>query len=453
MTLFFQEILDCVQGKIILKGTKDKFNKLSIDTRKISGEDIFLAIGGSNFDGNKYVIEAIKKGVKLCLIDKEYFSLEDFKDFNVSIILVENTLHSLEKLACYVRSKLDINIVAVTGSVGKTTTKDLVYSFLSSKYKVYKSFGNFNNHLGMPISLINIDDDTEIGVFELGMSGMGEIDYLAKILKPNVALITNIGVNHMEFLKTKQNILRAKMEIVNYFTEDDILILNNEDEMLKYINSSEFKIYKVGLKDCDLSAYNVELKNDSIKFNVIYDEKEEEIRLPILGKHNVLNSILALKVCDIFNIPMKDIRMSFGYLKASAMRQEVVTYKGRTIINDFYNASPDSMISSIDVLNLYSGKKACILGDMNELGEQSEFYHKQVGEYLNNKIDKLVVIGKYRYAYIENFEDKQKCYCFQTIEDFSEHLIEILEGMEIILIKASRSLKFEKIMDIFKEKF
>jgi len=223
MTLNIEEIVKCVFGDLLIKCTYREFNKISIDTRTINDQDIFLAIRGENFDGNKYIFDAIKKGVKLCIIDRNYFVDKEFDPYDVSIILVDNTLEALNNLAIYVRSKLDIDLIAVTGSVGKTTTKDLIYDFLSSNYKVYKSFGNLNNHLGMPMSLVNIDDDAEIGVFEVGMNKMGEIDHLVSILRPHIGVITNIGVSHIEFLKTKENIFKAKMEIVNYFDQDDIL--------------------------------------------------------------------------------------------------------------------------------------------------------------------------------------------------------------------------------------
>lgn len=455
LTLSLNEILNCVSGRLILKGKKEEFSKMSIDTRSILDQEIFLAIKGENFDGNKYILDAIKKGIKLCIIDKKYFDNEIFKDFDISIILVENSLKALENLAIYVRSKLDIEIVAVTGSVGKTTTKDLIYDFLVSKYKVYKNFGNLNNHIGMPLSLVNIDDDSEIAVFELGMSNIGEIDYLSKILKPKIGVITNIGESHMEFLKTRENILKAKMEIINYFDNDNILILNNEDDLLKNINCTySFKVYKVGFSgNCDLFAKDVEVDQNGIEFKIIYDGKDEEINLPILGKHNVLNSLIALKICEIFKIPIDLIKGRFNLLKLSNMRQEILNYKDMIIINDCYNASPTSMKSSIDVLNLYTNQKICIFGDMAELGEKSRIYHNEVSEYASNKIDKLIAIGKYKDFYCEKFNDKNNCFCFETIDDFCCNVKNILNGNEAILVKASRSSKFETILDIIMEKF
>lgn len=455
MILNIEEIVKCISGKLLIKGTYCEFNKISIDTRTINGEDIFLAISGENFDGNKYIFDAIKKGVKLCIIDKNYFSYEEFRQYDVSVVLVDNTLDALKNLAIYVRSKLDIDLIAVTGSVGKTTTKDLIYDLLSSNYKVYKNFGNFNNHLGMPISLVNIDDDAKIGVFEVGMNNLGEIDYLVNILRPHIGIITNIGVSHIEFLKTRENILKAKMEIVNYFNHDDILIVNYEDDLLKSINSSDFLISRVGFsKDyCDMYAVNENVSLDGIKFDVLYNGKEEVVSLPLKGKHNILNSLIAFKLCEIFNIPMDVLRNKFNSLTQASMRQEVINYKNITIINDCYNASLNSMKSAIDILSLYKNERVCILGDMGEAGEFAEEYHREVSNYANEKADKLIAVGKFRNEYCSNFKNKEKCFRFENLDELKNNIEEILIGNETVLIKASRSAKFERVLDIIRDIF
>lgn len=455
MILNIEEIVKCVSGNLLIKGTYCEFNKISIDTRTINGEDIFLAISGENFDGNKYIFDAIKEGVKLCIIDKDYFSYKEFEPYDVSVVLVDSTLDALKKLAIYVRSKLDIDLIAVTGSVGKTTTKDLIYDFLSSNYKVYKNFGNFNNHLGMPISLINIDDDAEIGVFEVGMNNLGEIDYLVNILRPHIGVITNIGVSHIEFLKTKENILKAKMEIVNYFNHNDILIVNYEDDLLKSINSSDFLINRVGFsKDCcDMYAVNEDVSLNGIKFDVLYNGEEEVVSLPIKGKHNILNSLIAFKLCEIFNIPMDVLRNKFNSLTPASMRQEIINYKNITIINDCYNASLNSMKSAIDILSLYKNEKVGIFGDMGEAGEFAEEYHREVSRYANEKIDKLIAVGKFRNEYCSNFKNKEKCFQFENLDELRNNIEQILNGNETILIKASRSAKFERVLDIIRDIF
>ena len=454
MTLKLNEILNCTSGDLILKGTQEEFDKISIDTRNIKTEDIFLAIKGINFDGNKYIPQAVEKGVKLCIISKVYFDINLLNQNDVSIILVEDTFKALENLAIFVRNKLKAKIIAVTGSVGKTTTKDLIYDFLNTKYKVYKNFGNYNNHLGMPLSLINIENDSEIGIFELGMSNIGEIDYLAKILSPDIGVITNIGVSHIEYLKTRENIFKAKMEIANYFNKDSILILNNEDEFLKCVNSSEYNIYKVGFSNtCNMYANNIELYKDGVNFNLMYNGEIQEVSLSLLGKHNVLNSLIAFKICSIFKIPFDSLKEKFKSFTISSMRQEIINHNKLIIINDCYNASPNSMKSSIDILNLYKGDKVCIFGDMKELGEESKYYHKNVSEYANSKVDKLISIGSHRYDYCEGFENKNNCYCFENIDEFEKNMNNILNGMEVILVKASRSEKFERIIKILMDKF
>lgn len=454
MTLNIEEIVKCVFGDLLIKGTYREFNKISIDTRTINDQDIFLAIRGENFDGNKYIFDAIKKGVKLCIIDRNYFVDKEFDPYDVSIILVDNTLEALNNLAIYVRSKLDIDLIAVTGSVGKTTTKDLIYDFLSSNYKVYKSFGNLNNHLGMPMSLVNIDDDTEIGVFEVGMNKMGEIDHLVSILRPHIGVITNIGVSHIEFLKTKENIFKAKMEIVNYFDQDDILIVNNEDDLLKTVQSSDFIVSRIGFsEECDMYASNEEISLNKIKFDVLYNGKNETVALPINGKHNVLNSLIAFKLCEIFNIPMDVVRNKFDSLTPASMRQEIIKYKDITIINDCYNASPTSIKSALDILSLYQNEKVCILGDMAEIGEFADKYYREISEYVNGRSDKLIAIGKYRNEYCINFNSKENCFLFEDVEEFEKNIKSILNGNETVLVKASRSAKLERVVESIKNIF
>ncbi len=454
MRLDLEEILDCISGKLLINGRQNSFDKISIDTRSLNGQEIFLAINGKNFDGNKYVLDAIKGGARLCIIDKKYFDIGEIKYPDISIILVKDTLEALEKLAIYVRNKLDIDVIAVTGSVGKTTTKDIIYDFLVSKYKVYKAQGNLNNHLGMPISLVNIDDDSEVCVFELGMNRFGEIDYLVNILRPNIGIITNIAENHIEYFQTSENILKAKMEIINYFSDNSVLILNNEDKLLSNVNCG-FKTLRVGFtQECDLYADNINLTSSFTEFDILYNGEKERVTLPLLGKHNVLNSLIGFKICEIFDVPIDLLKSRLELLSISELRQEVFEHKDMIIINDCYNAGPTSMKSSIDVLSLYTNKeKVCILGDMNELGDKSKYYHGEISKYLNSRVDKLVAIGEYRYEYKRYFGNIKNCFCFESIDDFKNEIHNILIGREAILIKASRSLKFEKVANIIKEKF
>ncbi len=271
------------------------------------------------------------------------------------------------------------------------------------------------------MSLVNIDDDAEIGVFEVGMNKMGEIDHLVSILRPHIGVITNIGVSHIEFLKTKENIFKAKMEIVNYFDQDDILIVNNEDDLLKTVQSSDFIVSRIGFsEECDMYASNEEISLNKIKFDVLYNGKNETVALPINGKHNVLNSLIAFKLCEIFNIPMDVVRNKFDSLTPASMRQEIIKYKDITIINDCYNASPTSIKSALDILSLYQNEKVCILGDMAEIGEFADKYYREISEYVNGRSDKLIAIGKYRNEYCINFNSKRKLLLFEDVEEFEK---------------------------------
>ncbi len=444
MTLTIEEILKCTGGELIKKGKDTHVSKISIDTRNIKDEEIFLGVKGENFNGNKYILDAISKGVKLCIVSENHLT----GDHDVSLILVDDTIKALENIARFVRGKLDkVKLIGVTGSVGKTSTKDIVHSILSSQFKAYKTLGNFNNHLGMPISLINIDDDAEVGVFELGMNALGEIDHLASILRPHIGIITNIGVSHIEFLGSRENILKAKMEIDNYV---DTLIVNGEDDLLREVTHKDLR--KVGFaSDSHMRAYDVKSSLEGSEFSVIYNGENEKIELPLLGEHNILNTLIALEIGEILKEDIANIKKGVKNVTLSNMRQEVINYKNMIIINDCYNASPTSMKSSIDVLSLYNKKKLCILGDMGELGCDSPKYHEEIGRYAMDKVDKLLAIGKYKDSYVKGFLKEH--YTFHTLEDFYENITKVINGDEAILIKASRSSKFENILSHIKNTF
>ncbi|MBE6047443.1 MAG: UDP-N-acetylmuramoyl-tripeptide--D-alanyl-D-alanine ligase, partial [Clostridium sp.] len=246
MELTFKELLEAVNGKVIVDSNEKKFNNICTDTRKIEKDNIFLALKGDNFNGNQYVKDAIDKGASIAIVDEILFNKEEV---NATVIKVDNTYDALLNLAKYYRQKLNIKVVGITGSTGKTSTKDLVAAFLQGKYKVFKTKGNFNNHIGLPLMILSMDSQIEVAVLELGMSNFGEIHTLANCARPDVALITNIGLSHIENLKTQENILKAKMEITDFFSKDNVLIVNGEDKYLKNVKENLFRVIKTGYND------------------------------------------------------------------------------------------------------------------------------------------------------------------------------------------------------------
>ncbi|WP_461204321.1 UDP-N-acetylmuramoyl-tripeptide--D-alanyl-D-alanine ligase [Clostridium sp. DL1XJH146] len=446
--LTFDEILKAVSGKSLINSGNEYFNRVETDTRKNLEDCIFFALTGENFNGNKFVEEASNKGASLCIVDEEIFDKCNLKK-KTSIILVNDTKKALLELAEYYRNKLKIKVVGITGSTGKTSTKDILAAMLSSKYKVFKTKGNFNNEIGLPLMIFKLDNSYDIAVLEMGMSNLGEIDRLAKTAKPDMAIITNIGDSHLEFLKTRENILRAKMEITNYFHANNLLIVNSENDLLREINKGEHRLIKTGYSSNeDFYASDVVCRKDSIGFNLYKEGKfEQEFTFDLIGKHNVLNSLLCIACADELGISFDEMKKGLRNIERTSMRLEIKKTDYITIINDCYNASPDSMRAAIDILSTYEGRKIAILGTMKELGDNSSELHRSIGEYaLLNNIDLIVTIGECSEDYCRGFSGRES-YQFKSVEKALIKLHSIVDNKDVVLIKASRYMKFEHIVE------
>ena len=358
MELSFDELVLAVKGEILVDNENRNFNNVNTDTRKIEKDNVFIALKGENFNGNVYAKDALEKGASIAIIDEVVGSLEDIQGLGI-IIKVKNTYDALLDLAHYYRNKLGIKVIGVTGSTGKTSTKDLVAAFLSNKYKVFKTKGNFNNEVGLPLMVFQLDSTYDVAVLELGMSDLGEIHKLAECSRPNIGLITNIGLSHLENLKTRENILKAKMEITDFFTKDNVLIVNGEDEYLPNVESDFYKLIKTGYDESfNFRAKDIELTDKETSFTVVSQEGEYRFNLPMVGAHNVLNALLGIAACRELNVSYEDMIKGLDNLEATSMRLQFINKDKVTIINDCYNASPDSMKSSMDVLSSYkTGKK------------------------------------------------------------------------------------------------
>lgn len=447
--LDIREITNALKGKLIVKGTIDRFNDVVIDSRKVKKNDIFFALKGENFDGHEYVISSSCKGAALCIVHNENFNKEDLCEYT-SVVLVEDTRMALLDLAKYYRDKLDIKIIGITGSTGKTSTKDLVAAVLSEKYKVFKTKGNFNNEVGLPLMVFSLDNSYDIAVLELGMSNLGEIHRLSRVSDPDIGIITNIGLSHIENLKTQENILKAKMEITDFFNKDNVLIVNGDSPLLSEISSDKYKIIKIGIEnDYNFMASGIIIGDSNIKFNIRENNVliDETFVVPVLGKHNVLNSLLAIATARELNMDYKDINRGFNNLEATSMRLDILKCDKFTIINDAYNASPDSMEAALDVLKDFKGsRKIAVLGTMKELGDESYNAHKEVAQYAKLKgIDLLIAIGDFKKAFKDGFQGKN-CILFENKEDVVKYLASEIKSDDVILVKASRSMEFESIV-------
>lgn len=446
MELTFLELVEAISGEILINGN-NIFNSICIDTRKIEKDNIFIAIKGENFNGNSYVENAFEKGASVAIVDEILFNINDIED-KKTIIKVENTEQALLNLANYYRKKLGLKVVGVTGSTGKTSTKDLIAAFLSHKYKVFKTKGNFNNQIGLPLMILELDSSYDVAVLEMGMSDLGEIHTLAKTALPDIGVITNVGLSHIENLKTRENILKAKMEITDFFNTNSELIVTGEDNKLKNINNKCYKITKIGYNhEYEVYGTNIILKEEETEFEAHLDGKHHRFILPMAGKHNVLNAMLAIAVANKLGVTFESMEKGIANLEATSMRLQLIKKDKFTIINDCYNASPDSMKSSLDVLNTYkSGRRVAILGTMNELGHEAFNAHIEIGKYASNKVDKLVAIGTYKNSFKDGFNGKD-IEIYETKEEFISNVQKMVKENDVLLVKASRGMKFEDIVN------
>lgn len=449
--LTLKEIEVAIEGKIIQKGTKEEFYNVSIDTRNLKDGDIYLAIRGENFNGNDYVVEASNKGAKLCIVDEVNFEGDKLNE-EVSVLLVKNTRKAILDLARYYRETLDIKVVGITGSTGKTSTKDLTAAVLGSKYKVFKTKGNFNNEIGLPLMIFSLDRSYDVAVLEMGMSNEGEIHNLAYAAKPDIALITNVGISHIENLGTRENILKAKMEITDFFNGDNSLIINCDNDMLSTIKEKDYKIVKIGTEnELNYKARGIISNEDSVKFQLKEDNTCDLVQYVINmpGKHNVLNGMLAIACGKELGLSVEEIQKGLLNVEATSMRLEVIKREKLTIINDCYNASPDSMFAALDVLkNCNGNKKIAVLGTMKELGHEAKKAHFKVGEYAKEcGVNLLICIGDNSEDYKLGFANNSNTMVFDDKEEAIKYLENFISLGDVVLVKASRSMKFEHIVN------
>lgn len=447
LDLNLNEVIQAVNGEVIVKNNEGIFNKISTDTRKIEQENLFIALKGDNFNGNNYAVSAIEKGASVVIVDEVNFKEEELNGKG-TIIKVKDTRIALGDLAAYYRSKLGIKVVSITGSTGKTSTKDLIAAFLSGKYRVFKTQGNFNNDIGLPLMIFELSKDYDVAVLEMGTSNFGEIHRLASIAKPDIAAITNIGVAHIEYLKTRENILKEKMSISDFFENKNDLVINCENDMLKTVKESEkYNLQKTGYDESyDLYARNVKLTCDTTSFEVVTKSKKtHEFTLNMVGEHNVLNALLGIQIGLDLGLTFEEMEKGLENFKATSMRLEFIKKDNFTIINDSYNANPDSMKAALNVLKNYSGKrKIAILGTMGELGSHAKEAHKEVGSFAKDRADILLTTGDFKEQYKEGFGDKT--FVYDTKEDLIAGLKTMIKDDDTLLVKASRSAKFEEII-------
>lgn len=448
-----KSLQEVTRGKIYNapRNQEEEISAIVHDSRKIVDNCVFLCIQGERADGHDFAQQALDDGAAAVICEKKMQGLRG------TWILVDSVLEATQRIAEYYRRQLGIQVVGITGSVGKTSTKEFTAAVLSKRYRVAKTKGNFNNQWGVPFTIFGIDERAQAAVIEMGISDMGEMDELARIARPNVAVITNIGESHLEFFKSRDGILRAKSEIFNYMDSSGTIVLNGDDDKLSTLVSVRGIVptfFGLG-GDAAISAERIEDKGlDGTEFDMVMRDGGGKMSLrvsvPVPGRQNIYNALAAAAVGLRMGVSPIQIRDAFRNMKNAEGRGNVIRTGRYTILDDCYNASPKSMESSIDMLLKMPGRKVAILGDMLELGEQSDKMHFQVGKYAGKSgVDLIVCVGKssektYMGArmstdnQVELFMDSAECI---------EALPEILKEGDSILVKASNAMRFSRIVD------
>lgn len=454
-------IAKACDGVIINRGSIDTINTISTDTRTIKEGSLFIPLIGENFDGHMFIKDAIKNGANAVLIQEDRFKDIDMLQ-NISAIQVKDTLKALKQIAYYYRNLFNIPFIGVTGSVGKTSTKDLISGVLSSKYDVHKNIGNFNNEIGLPMTLFNLENQHQISVLEMGMSAYGEILDLVNIVSPEIGVITNIGVSHIEHFGSKENIMKAKMEIATNLANGNYLLVNGDDEHLKSINKDDkdYEVIFYGLSSSN-DFYPIEVENLSergSKFTVDIEGRPVTFKIKQLGLHNVYNGLAAVWIGLKYGMTAEEIQNGLDSFEPSKMRLEVIEKGNMKIINDAYNASPDSMKSAIDVLQtIKANRKIAVLGNMFEMGNFAEEGHRSVGEYLAKKgINMLITVGDMAnwigQEAKENGMDEKNIFAVPNNIEAINILEKYINENDAILVKGSRGMTMEEIVRFLQER-
>ncbi|MGN0425685.1 MAG: UDP-N-acetylmuramoyl-tripeptide--D-alanyl-D-alanine ligase [Acetatifactor sp.] len=472
MDLTIQEVADVLGGKFLRKDGEDCSRKIScavIDSRQMEVNGLFFAVPGERTDGHRFVTAVFQSGAALAVVEKdaERVSLETGTDTSHwgSVILVESTLQALKCLAEYYRRKAGIPIVGITGSVGKTSTKECIATVLGEAFRVLKTEGNFNNEIGVPLTLLRIRPEHQLAVVEMGISDFGEMHRLSRMVRPNVCVITNIGQCHLENLHTRDGILQAKSEIFDYMAEDGEIVLNGDDDKLCTLLTVKGRTpHFFGIEPGDKKeVFVTDIVSRGLfgsKATLTLNGESLPLFMPLPGRHMVLNAAAAACVGRLFDMTGEKIVTAIGKMQPVAGRNNLVALSKYTLIDDCYNANPASMRAAIDLLQMADTKKVAILGDMFELGETSDALHAGVGRYaVEAGVDVLLCVGansEHMYegaiaavsgpCVVAHFPDRESL--LQSLKEDREHYI---PNGSTVLVKASHGMEFPKVCELLKE--
>ncbi|MGE5615007.1 MAG: UDP-N-acetylmuramoyl-tripeptide--D-alanyl-D-alanine ligase [Bacillota bacterium] len=450
LQLMHDEIIKATGGRYAVNAGDAVITGISTDSRTIRRGDLFIPLIGENFDGHDFIGDAFEKGAAASLTQRENVNFP-----GKTVILVNNTLKALQDLAAYYRSRFDIPFIGITGSVGKTSTKEMVACAVGARYNVLKNEGNLNNEVGVPLTIFRLDGSYEAAVVEMGMSAPGEISALAAIVRPKVGIITNIGISHIEKLGSRSNILKAKLELLDGLQPGGLLVLNGDDVMLGGVRDFlDCRTVTFGLGEgVDYMAYNIRSYGENgTRFDIMDGGIEYDIHVPAPGVHNVYNALAALAAGRELGVPVKELALGISRYKPGQMRLNIIKTGRFTVINDAYNSSPQSVKAALDVLEeVIAERRIAVLGDMLELGEWSSSAHREMGSYAaGKKLDYIITVGRRALdiarGAIESGLDPEITASFMSNAEALDYLRKVLRPGDAILVKGSRGMKMEEVV-------
>lgn len=451
MKLSLKEIVEITGGTLLSGNPEDEILDLCIDSRVAKKGDLFVPLLGANADGHQYLTSALQ-GASAALCSKEGIEVPKDK----GLILVKDTEKAMDAIGVYYRKQTDKPVIAVTGSVGKTTTREMIAHVLSSGKKVYQTQGNYNSTIGVPITLSRMELNSDCFVLECGTNHLGEIAQIIDMVNPNIGVVTMIGVSHLENFLTRENILKEKMDIAKNMQGSDVLFLNGDDEFLTHLEENDIHpvskvIYFGHGENAKAKASNSKFEDGFMTFQYENDGVVKKVRLSVLGEHNVLNATVSLAIAQYLGMDMDAAVKSLENF--SGLRQRLVASKKCLILDDCYNASPDSMKASLNVLMKLPCKerRIAVLGDMYELGQNEQEFHKEVGTYAAGlNLQELITIGELGKnialgAKEANAEFEIKS--FATKEEAGDYLVESISKEDVVLVKASNGLHLKQLVE------
>ncbi len=452
-----KDLLAATKGRLLSGNEDEMLTGLCTDTRRLKKGELFVAIKGQRFDGHNFILDAVSKGAGCVLVQDGCITNANFKLPDISFVCTSNSIVALGDIANFHRRRFSIPIIGVTGSNGKTTTKDMIAAILSKKINVLKSFGTENNQIGVPLTLMRLNSSHKVAVLEMGTNHLGEIRRLSGIALPTAAIITNIGPSHLQYLKDTETVMKAKCEILEYLHKDGKIFMNADDESLKKLKT-KIKIVKFGLdKNFDFYADKVDLGPNRIDFRL---NGKWEIGLNLVGRHSVYNALGAIAISFDYGVSVDEIREALKEFRVPNMRMEVKDVGDIKIINDSYNSNPLSMRQAIEALGdmTTKGRKILIAGDMLELGNLSGRFHHLVGrQAAQSGIDLIVAVGKLAEYIAKGAQEagmsQKKIKLCNIVKEASEVMPNLVKKGDVILVKGSRAMKMEQIVEGLEAQF